>query len=65
MTWSAVKGGFDDTYATSIETFDSKKEAMEYARRHGAEYVVKGTQLWNKRAGRVEEGDGEGEVIFV
>lgn len=45
-----------DGYATSVDTFDTKKQAEEHAKEQGDCYVVKGTQYWNKTLGRVEEG---------
>jgi hypothetical protein len=44
-------------YALEVEVFPSKSKAEQEARGLEDCYVVKGTQMWNKSLGRVEEHD--------
>jgi hypothetical protein len=52
--WSVAQTD-PDGYVDHIEHFRSKSEAIEHARDIGEAYVVEGTQLWNKRPGKIEE----------
>ncbi len=56
-TWSVVTLGKSHSYATEVETFDSKSKAEQEAKDLGNCYVVKGTQMWNEPLGQVEEHD--------
>jgi len=53
--WSVVQ--LEDGYATDVDTFSSEKEAIARAKDIGGANVVKGTQIWNKSLGVVEESD--------
>ncbi len=54
MTWSAVRG--NDGYASDIEEFDTKDEAIEYINNQDDDWkLVQGTQLWNEPIGQIKE----------
>ena len=63
QTWSVAQTGYDldedggdsQGYVAEVAVFDSKSEAVAYARDIGKATVVKGTQMWNEPVGQVEE----------
>lgn len=64
--WSVARTGYDigeeddgefQGYVAEVELFDSKADAIAYARDIGGATVVKGTQMWNEPMGQVEEHD--------
>ena len=64
--WSVAQTGYDlggddeddyQSYVGSVEVFDSKADAIAYAKDIGRATVVKGTQMWNEPMGQVEEHD--------
>jgi hypothetical protein len=63
--WSVAQTGYDlgdddedyQSYVGSVEIFDSKADAIAYAKDIGRATVVKGTQMWNEPMGQVEEHD--------
>ena len=64
--WSVAQTGYDlggddeddyQGYVGSVEIFDSKADAIAYAKDIGGATVVKGTQMWNEPMGQVEEHD--------
>ena len=58
MNWSVVTA-CKDGYAMSVDTLASKEGATGYATGEvGNVYIVRGTQLYNKSLGRIEERDG-------
>lgn len=64
MSYSVVK--HTEGYAIDVvDGFDNKREATEYAQANGYEAVVKGTQMWNKRLGVIEENDNEARYWYI
>jgi hypothetical protein len=61
--WSVVLDD-GDGYAARVWEFDSKSEAMKFAKERGGVSVVKGTQLWNKTIGRIDESYDYSKVII-
>lgn len=54
--WSAVVS--NEGYATVVETFQSKeaaKEGLKELETKAGYHIVKGTQMWNKSIGKIEE----------
>lgn len=62
-TWSVAREDMDG-YVTDIEVYSSKEKAIAAAKEAGGAYVVRGTQMWNKSLGRVEEHDRSAWVRY-
>lgn len=57
-TWSVAVLGRGHGYVSEVEAdFESKFQAIARAEELGDAYVVRGTQVWNKPLGTVEEHD--------
>lgn len=64
-TFSVVRTGMEDCYATDIQLFRSRKAAEDYARSVGGGWVVNGTQMWNEPVGQIEESDEDAPSAWV